>query len=249
MIWGDPMGFMLQFCVIVKLQSILMKTKIGTLLLGILLCATASGQIKGSGKIVFKNYDFKNFDKIDFKDLNANIEVAIGKPWSVKIDIDDNLTDLLEFQNDAKSHTLKISFSGNRNNRLYIENTNIKIRITMPEASVITQQGNSDLSIVNVMGRYFRIENTSNGNARVSGQVDSLEVIHSGNGNVDAQKLKAKNATITSTGNGDVLVSASDGITASGSGNGDVINAGKAAFSKNATRSGNGKLIARNLNP
>lgn len=40
----------------------------------------ANAQLKGSGKISTKNYDYKNFDKVNFEDLDGKIEVEIGKP-------------------------------------------------------------------------------------------------------------------------------------------------------------------------
>ncbi|WP_146185105.1 GIN domain-containing protein [Flavobacterium pallidum] len=177
-----------------------MKTKITAALWSVLLSVASFAQINGSGKIISKNYDFRDFDKINFNDLNGKIDIEVGKTWSIQVDIDDNLENLLDVSKDEKEHLLKISFSGNRNNQLYIENTNIKIKITMPEASVIRQDGNADINIRNIKGRYFRIENVSNGNAIISGQVDKLDVVHTGNGNIDAKKLTSKTAIVNSAG-------------------------------------------------
>ncbi|MDI5886897.1 hypothetical protein [Flavobacterium yafengii] len=41
----------------------------------------ANAQLKGSGKISTKNYDYKNFDKVYFEDLDGKIEVQIGKSF------------------------------------------------------------------------------------------------------------------------------------------------------------------------
>jgi Putative auto-transporter adhesin, head GIN domain len=219
-------------------------------------------QINGSGKISTKNYDYKNFDKVYFEDVVGNIEVEIGKTWSVAIAIDDNLESLLQFTENPSEHELKIQFKDNRKNRMYIENTNTTIKITMPEASVIKNTGNSDIIINNIIERYFRLENTGNGNVILSGSTDQLDIEKTGNGNVIlsgstdqldiektgngdviSEKLLVKKAKVKSTGNGNVVVNVSKELTGKLSGNGDIINKGDAKFDSNSKKSGNGKLI------
>lgn len=221
-----------------------MKTKMTALAMAILISASGLAQTKGSGKTVSKIFDYRDFDKIAFNDLNGKIVVTIGKPWSIAVTIDDNLTDLLDVKLNPKEHQLDMSLKGNKNNKLYIENTHIKIKITMPEVSVISQDGNSNIEVNNINGRYFKMINRSNGDARLQGIIDILDIQHSGNGNIDAQNLTAKKADISSNGNGDVSVNATQEIAAHGSGNGDIINVGDAEF-KTSVKTGNGNLINR----
>ena len=202
-----------------------------------------NAQLKGSGKISTKNYDYKNFDKVYFENLDGKLTVQIGKTFSIQVTIDDNLASIFSIVENKEKSELIVSFKENWNNKKYIEDTNLKINITMPEASVIKNIGNSDLSINNVIGRYFRIENTGNGNTKVSGSVDAFEVEKLGNGNIDAEKLLTKKATVSNTGNGNVITNVSETITAKLSGNGDVINKGKAQFDNNSKKIGNGSLI------
>jgi len=203
----------------------------------------SSAQFKGSGKTITKTYDYKKFDKINFEDLDGKIEVAIGTSWSISVTIDDNLFPLLAFKDNQSENELTLYFKGNNNNKMYIENTNIKIKITMPEASVICHSGNSTLSISNVLGRYFRIENKGNATTTISGTVDVLEVKNSGNGNVFAENLIVKTANVKSSGNGNVKVNVSSTIEATTTGNGSIFNKGKAKFNSNSSQSGNGRLI------
>lgn len=219
-----------------------MKTIITTIAFS-LASLLANAQLKGSGKTITKTYEYKNFDKVYFENLDGTLEVEIGKPFSITVTIDDNLVNIFSITENTAEHELTLSFKDNWNNKKYIENTNCKIKITMPEASVIKNIGNSNLVITNVIGRYFRIENTGNGDTKISGSTDSFDVVKSGNGNISAEKLIAKKADIKNTGNGDVTVNVSEELTAQLNGNGDVKNIGKAKFDNNSKKTGNGDFI------
>ena len=202
----------------------------------------SSAQLKGSGKTITKTYNYSNFDKINFEDLDGKIEVEIGTTWSILVTIDDNLFPLLAFKDNQPEHELTLYFKRNGNNKMYIEDTNIKIKVTLPEASVICHTGNSSLHIKNVLGRYFRIENRGNAMTTISGTVDVLDVKNTGNGNTFAEKLMVKKATIKCSGNGNVKVNANEVITAKASGNGSVMNFGKALFDGSSSSTGNASL-------
>jgi hypothetical protein len=204
----------------------------------------AFSQLNGSGNIINKTYDYSGFDKVYFNDLHGEITIEIGKPFSISINIDDNLEGLLNLSENKTEHELIISLKGNERNKMYIENTNIKIKITMPEASVIKNNGNSSLNINNILGRYFRLENNGNGGSKLSGSVDKLDIVKHGNGGVIANKLFAKTSEITSAGNGDILVNVAGDVTVQLSGNGDVKNSGRGRFIVKGKMNGNGKLIS-----
>ena len=87
------------------------------------------------------------------------------------------------------------------------------------------------------------MENIGNGNAILSGSTNQLDIEKTGNGDVNSEKLIAKNAKIKSTGNGNVVVNVTKEITGKLFGNGDIINKGVAKFDSNSEKSGNGKLI------
>jgi hypothetical protein len=203
----------------------------------------ANAQLKGSGKIITKNFDYKNFDKLTLEDLDGKIDVEIGKNWSISVTIDVNLENLLSFSENVSENELKIQFKGNKNNQMYVEDTNFKVKITMPEVSVIRNTGNSDLVVKNIFGRYFRLENTGNGESKISGTIDVLDIVKTGNGDVNAENLVAKKADLKSTGNGNLIANVSEELTAKLSGNGDIINKGKAKFDSKSKKSGNGELI------
>lgn len=219
-----------------------MKTIIITIAMA-LLTLLSSAQLKGSGKTVTKTYDFKNFDKICFDDLDGKLEVEIGPKWNITTTIDDNLSYLLAFDETKSTNELKIYFKGNNNNNLYIEDTHIKIKVTMPMAIAIRHHGNSSLIVNNISGDYFKFENKGNATAKINGSISNLEIINTGNGNTYSDNLITKTASIKCSGNGNVIVNVTESLTAKASGNSSVKNKGQAKFDENSTQSGNSKLI------
>lgn len=200
------------------------------------------GQLRGSGIIANKQYDFTNFDKLELLDLDGTITVEIGQKWSIQVAIDENLLPLLAFDENKSETNLRIFLKDNKNNNKYIENTNINIKITMPEVSVIKHNGNSKLFVHDIVGRYLGIENGSNATTILSGSIDQLDIKNTGNGNLIATQLTTKTAEIKCKGNGNVKVNVVDKIKARFSGNGSVFNSGKAIF-ENSSTIGNGRLI------
>ncbi len=163
------------------------------------------GALTGSGKIVHKTFTFSDFNKINLRDLDGIAEVEVGKPYAISVAIDDNLEELLVVSVD--DNTLDISLKGNRNNRMYIANTNIKIKISLPSLAYVLHDGNNGLNINGIVGDYFRIKCIDNGSATLSGAINKLEIVCSGNGTVNARKLVANNIETTRRGNGNIYTS------------------------------------------
>jgi hypothetical protein len=200
------------------------------------------GPLRGTGKIISRNFDIKGFDKVSFEDFDGNIEVEIGKTFSIKVDIDENLEPRLEVKKDDNESQLTIRLAGNYNGRLYLEDTHIKIRVTMPEASVIQHRGNTNVHITGIVGRYFRLENDGNGDISLQGAVDELDIKKSGNGEVRAKNLISKMAKVKSYGNGNVAVNAQISLSANGAGNCSVMQFGQGKIDPMSGIIGNGEV-------
>jgi hypothetical protein len=205
------------------------------------------GPLNGSGKIVSKTFDEKKYDKVELQDLSGKATIEVGKPFQIQIDIDDNLEKLLSVK--VNNGKLKIEFKGNENNKMYIENTNISVRISLPEISFLEHRGNNQLVVNGIIGRYFRLEKTGNGDVQMTGNIDTLEIKKSGNGNVNATNIIAKGASVNSSGNGDVIVNATAIFDANGSGTGDIKNIGAALANTESSKSGNGDIIDASYKP
>jgi hypothetical protein len=184
-------------------------------------CYSQNRPLKGSGKIVNKSFEQNNFDKIDLLDLDGKIEVEVGKPFAISVAIDDNLEPLLEAA--VFNTTLTIKLRGNLSNRLYIEETNINIKISLPEVSFIKHRSNGTLTVNRITGQYFGIKNTGNGSAYLNGSIDELEIVCRDNGSVNAKNLKIKKLDVKRSGNGNVYANAEEITHKQSSGNGSVI--------------------------
>lgn len=199
------------------------------------------GPLNGSGKIISKTFDYTGFDKISLADLSGTVEIEVGNPFSIMINIDDNLEQLLSVNNN--NGKLELELKGNRNNKLYIENTNISIRIALPDISVLEHRGNDNVTVTGIAGRYLKIMKSGNGDITLSGSVDQLDIKKYGNGSVTAKNLAAQYASVFSSGNGDVIINATKKFTGNGSGNGNIINTGVALADRSSSKSGNGDII------
>lgn len=217
--------------------------KLMLVLMASLFATQIMAQLNGSGRLVNPAFQFRDFDKIELLDLAGEIEVVSGQPFAIQVSIDDNLAPLLEVS--AKNGKLKMELKGNRNNRLYIEKTNIRIKICLPEISVLEHSGNNLLRVKGITGRYFRLEKSGNGASELLGTIDELDIHQSGNGNLDAAGLSAKNIKIKKSGNGNAAVNALETLLVRSSGNGNTINKGPAPFDPASYSSGNGNLVSR----
>lgn len=199
------------------------------------------GPLTGSGKIVNIAPELKAFTSIELLDMDGIIQVEAGKPYAINIQIDDNLLDLLEME--VKNNTLSVKLKGNLNNKLYIENTNIKVVIQLPALQSVKHRGNDYLAIRGISGNSFSLNHSGNGNVLLMGKAVELEIKKSGNGDINAKELFVQDVTVRSSGNGDVVVNADQNFKANGSGNGDIKNIGNALASLSSSKSGNGDII------
>jgi Putative auto-transporter adhesin, head GIN domain len=190
-----------------------------------------------------KTYDYKNFDKVSFLGFNGDVQVKIGETWKVEVTSSNNDFTFLQFTFDEKETQLTLKYEKTDKYSDYEKWPKYTIAITMPEASVIVNSGNSDVQVTGIVGRYFRAENFGNGDFSCKGSTDELEVKNYGNGTVDATNLLAKKAKVNNTGNGDIQVNVTNELEAKTTGNGDVTNKGTADFNAKSSKTGNGKLI------
>ncbi|MBL0268469.1 MAG: DUF2807 domain-containing protein [Chitinophagaceae bacterium] len=223
----------------------MIKTAVAVILVMGSLNVTAQNKpLKGSGVLLSQTFNYENFEKINIRDLHGKIKVEVGEPCSVSVTIDDNLNSLLRISNN--NGELKMELEGNENNGMYIEATNISIKISMPALTVLKHFANSDISVDGISGRSIQIKGGGNGDIILQGNVEEMDIEKSGNGDLKAGELLANKVRVQKSGNGDVLINSPNAFVANGSGNGDVVNHNEGRPASGSGIDGNGEIRYKN---
>lgn len=219
----------------------LVKTAFAMIVVLISLNATAQNKpLRGSGVVLSQTFNYENFESINIRDLHGKIEVETGKPYAVSVSIDDNLNNLLRVSNN--NGELKMELEGNENNRMYIEATNISIKINMPVLTALKHFANSDISIIGINNQLLEIRSGGNGDIILQGNVEELNIEKSGNGDLKAGELISIKVRVQKSGNGDVFINSPNAFIANGSGNGDVMNFNEGKPAPGSGIDGNGDI-------
>jgi Putative auto-transporter adhesin, head GIN domain len=153
-------------------------------------------------------YDISAFEAFEVLWLDGKIDVEFGAAKSyISIETDENIFSLLKVTN--TEGVLKLEIPTNYGNRLWLEDdrTTIKIRTTA-QARRISYKANANARFTNINSPILNINKDGNGNILLEGKAAILEIDKKDNGNIDAENLLAQQATISSTGNGNVSVNA-----------------------------------------
>jgi Putative auto-transporter adhesin, head GIN domain len=189
-----------------------------------------------------KTYDFKDFDKVQIENINGEVEIELGKSYSIIVSVKDNAQEQVQITKSQDKLLVKLDsrFVTDWKNRKVVI-----VKIIMPDISKLFNFSNADVSVQKFVGRYFGIENKGNGNISVVGSfVDHIEINNNGNGNLETKNIISKKVDISKSGNGDVNIRTDAEFNVEMNGNGDIVNygKGKAIIKK---QSGTGKVVYR----
>ncbi len=190
-----------------------------------------------------KTYDLKDFDKVQIENINGEVEIEMGKSYSITVSGKDNAQEQVQI---TKSEDLLLVKLDSKFVIDWKKRKAVKVKIVMPEISKLFNFSNADVSVQKFAGRYFGIENKGNGNVTVAGSVvDHIEISNNGNGNLETKNIISKKVDISKSGNGDVNIRTDSDFIVEMAGNGDVVNYGKGKAIINK-QSGTGKVVYRN---
>jgi hypothetical protein len=221
-----------------------MKKFFATLVTALLFTLTSNAQggmnvLRGSGKMVSLTPEVTDFDKINIS-MHATTVVEVGKPYSIALDIDDNLVKLLDVKTGMLDKTLTIKFKSIKTG--WVESSNPIIRISVPTLTDFKQTWNGKTTINGVNGNNFRAENSGNGVVILRGsKVETLDLVSYGNGEIDADNVTATVVKIKADGNNNTHFNATNSYTANLNGNGSIVNKGKGTATERNIR-GNGSI-------
>ena len=190
-----------------------------------------------------KIYDFKDFDKVQIENINGEVEIEIGKSYSITVSGKDNAQEQVQL---TKSEDKLLVNLVSKYVTDWKSRKLVKVKIIMPEISKLFNFSNADVNVQKFIGRYFGIENKGNGNILVVGSViDHIEIKNNGNGNLETKNIISKKVDISKSGNGDVNIRTDSNFNVEMAGNGDIVNYGKGKAIINK-QSGTGKVVYRN---
>ncbi len=212
--------------------------------------ATAIGQrntqINGNGKLVTVNTptisnDISSIKMYGIPGGNGGIDIKAGAAEaSISIQSDGNLVQYFDVQQEGKK--LTVAMPKNRDNKLWIENTHIRIVIAVPQLEKLDIETNLDCTVSGLNNTRFELQKTSNGDIQLEGTVQDLQIDKTGNGDIQAKDMVTTDAKINSMGNGDVKVTVNGILKTNRTGNGSIINYGT-ANAKKGLDMGNGETV------
>jgi hypothetical protein len=170
--------------------------------------------VKGSGDLTTESRNVDDFKRIKSTgSFDVNIEV--GKEYSLEITFDDNLIDLIT--SEVRGNTLYLTSEEH-----YRSRRSCKIDITVPELELVKLSGSGDITVTNLDSDKFEYTISGSGDLVASGKVDELEVRISGSGDIDTRELIAKTVYATVSGSGDIKLYAEETLEGRVSGSGDI---------------------------
>jgi len=198
--------------------------------------------IQGSGVIISKNYNVKDFNKLQLK-IPAQVYLTQGSYGSapnVTIVGDDNILDMVNAS--VEDGTLVLRYAPDYRFWNFWNDNGLKVYITTPNINSIQVDGAGSIKSsspivtdnmkilisgagdvdMNIVASNLDTDISGFGNLRLNGTANEYHVTISGAGDIEAYDLSTKNTTIQVSGSGDAHVNVSGNLDVSISGAGDV---------------------------
>ncbi len=193
------------------LQVVLVVVTIG----GLTHCS--STQVSGNGKLITQTRALSDVKLINIRGA-YKIKITQGNYPSLKITTDSNIVPLVVTQ--INNHQLSIH---NKKETQFNLKRPVFIALVVKNLKYITSSGANELILTQLRNPYLQLDANGSLQARLLGQVDTLNLRVVGSGQIDASKLKVQEATIHLIGEGQVIINATHQLKAKIVGSGDII--------------------------
>ncbi len=150
------------------------------------------------------------------------VDVTVGKAAGVELSGEPDL--LAKVTTTIQDGALVIDTPKRMNNRRTLRAT-----VTMPDLRSILISGTADMKVAGVANAGLAISIPGTGSLTLAGSTGSLKVRIDGTGNIEADKLAAKDARVDIAGTGQATLRATESVDINISGTGSVEVAGKPA--------------------
>ena len=189
--------------------------------------------VKGSGNVVTEQREVSDFTGIDVGGI-FNVEATAGREYSVSVEADDNLLPLIKTE--VRRGVLEISTEGRIKS-----SSKITVRVTAPNIESVEASGVARVDLNGVSNGAIKLKSSGASKVIAAGDANELNVKSSGASKVDAESLRATDATVKTSGASTIRVTVSGRLVASASGAGKVLYGGTPANVEKRT-SGAGKV-------
>lgn len=150
------------------------------------------GGVKGSGAMKTETRDVSGFTAIDVSGA-FEVEIVAQKDFSVEVEADDNLLELIKTEVDGD--TLKI-----KTEKSIKSSGPLRIRISAPNIESLDLSGASKVNIINLNNDSLSLDSSGASKIKLEGTTKTFDVEMSGASKLDAENLKAENVSVDSSG-------------------------------------------------
>ncbi len=193
-------------------------------------------RVVGSGVIKTQARKLDDFDVIESKG-SMDLDVKLGSEYSVVVEADDNLFDVI--RTEVHGRSLVVDSKGS-----WTSKHDTVVHVTLPKLMALGLQGSGDVRIHDYSGDHLGVKIQGSGDIVANGHTAKLHVVIQGSGDADFSKLPADEVKVRVDGSGDAEVNAAKSIEATIHGSGDVTWSGSAKDVDSQVY-GSGELIHR----
>jgi hypothetical protein len=198
----------------------------------LLLAGCGSNAIRGSGNVTTESRNVQDFHKVA---LNGSGDLTIDQTGkeALTITADDNLLPYLT--SDVSHNELVLD----RKNRTSVDpSKTIEYKLEVGKLEQISVAGEGVITAKGIVSDHLELIGSGSTKSTLSGQVDRLEIVVTGEGEYQAGDLKSKDVKITITGDGKAVVAASAKLEVTIIGQGSVEYIGDPSVTQTITGSG-----------
>jgi hypothetical protein len=170
--------------------------------------------IRGSGTLVSRTYDLKDFSQI-YADVVAQVEVTRGDAYSVRVEVDDNVASRLEVS--VTGDTLRIDMEDGAYNHV-----TLRAQVTMPKLTGVTLDGASTLQ-GELAGEDLDVDLDGASQATLTGTAGRVKIEINGGSRALLGDLAAQDVELNANGGSHVEVNASGTVSGQANGGSQII--------------------------
>jgi hypothetical protein len=224
-------------------------------------CINFSGLIiKGSGEVITREFDIKDFDSLNFSSV-GKIEISQGEKEALIVEAEDNIVERLDIE--VKSGTLYIGMKKGFAHTSILPTKDIIFKLTVRGIKDIKLSGagsingsenidiknldisSSGLGNVNmkIAGESVKSMISGAGKIDLEGKINTQEIHISGLGSYNAENMPSNDCKIIISGAGNAKVNVVQSLDVSITGLGSVEYSGSPSLRQNISGGGNIKSI------